>query len=63
MKKKKNIPSAPEIELSVLGAIILENESFDKIIELLNPQSFYIDCHQFIYSTMLKMYNVRFTYR
>ena len=58
MKIKKEIPAAPEIELSVLGAIMLENESFDKIIGLLNPQTFYIESHQFIYSTMLKMYNV-----
>ncbi len=55
---KEKIPVALEIEKSVLGEIILDNSSLDKIIQLIkSPKVFYLETNRLIYSTMVKMYN------
>lgn len=45
-------PQAIELEEAVLGAIMLESESLDKIAELLQPRSFYKDAHSRIYNAI-----------
>jgi len=49
-------PAAPEIEASVLGAMLIEKEAAPKAIELLNVESFYLKQHQLIYSAMLSLF-------
>ena len=45
-------PQAKELEEAVLGAIMLEKNAFDAVIEILKPECFYIDAHQRIYKAM-----------
>jgi len=42
-------PQAKELEEAVLGAIMLEKSAFDTVIEILQPECFYVDAHQRIY--------------
>lgn len=48
-------PQNLEAEQMVLGAVLLENESLDKIKDLLRPEDFYKDAHRRIYEAMLAM--------
>lgn len=57
MKTNIELPAAQDIESSVLGAIILENDCLDKITLIISPKVFFVDVNKIIYSTMIKMYN------
>ena len=53
---KGNIPPHNiEIEKIVLGATLLEPESIYKIIDLIEPDSFYLDAHQKIYKAIIEL--------
>ena len=43
-------PQAIELEEAVLGALILENEAYDKISDILSVKSFYKSEHQIIFN-------------
>jgi len=43
-------PQAIDVEEAVLGALILENDAFDKISDILTPKSFYRDEHQKLFN-------------
>jgi len=45
-------PQAKELEEAVLGAIMLEKNAFDVIVEILTPECFYIEAHQRIFRSM-----------
>ncbi|NJO25671.1 MAG: replicative DNA helicase [Bacteroidia bacterium] len=45
-------PQAKELEEAVLGAIMLEKNAFDAVIEILKPECFYVDSHQRIFRSM-----------
>jgi len=49
-------PSAPEIEASVLGAMMIEKEAVPKALELLKPESFYLSAHKLIFEAMLSLF-------
>ncbi len=49
-------PQNIEAEQSVLGAILLENESIATVIENLTPNDFYKDAHKKIFISMLDLY-------
>ena len=36
-------PQAKDLEEAVLGAIMLEKNAFDVIVEILNPECFYVE--------------------
>jgi replicative DNA helicase len=40
----------------VLGAVLIENDSINKIVEILVPEDFYKDAHRRIFSVMLDMF-------
>jgi replicative DNA helicase len=48
-------PQAKDLEVAVLGAIMLEKQAFDIVIEILKPQCFYQDAHQRIFHAMLSL--------
>ena len=49
-------PQAPEFEEDVLGAIMLEKDLMDMVIEILpSADCFYVDAHQKIFGAMLTM--------
>lgn len=51
-------PQAPELEEAVLGAIMLERDTLDLVLEILpHADVFYIDAHQKIYQSILDMHN------
>jgi replicative DNA helicase len=45
-------PQAKELEEAVLGAIMLEKNAFDVVVEILKPECFYVDANQRIFRTM-----------
>lgn len=50
-------PSAPEIEASVLGAMLIEKEAVPKAIELLSSESFYLKEHKLIFEAMISLFD------
>ncbi len=50
-------PAAPEIEASVLGAMMIEKEAVPKAIELLSPESFYLKEHRLIFEAMTSLFD------
>jgi len=49
-------PAAPEIEASVLGAMMIEKEAVSKAIELLTSNSFYLTEHKRIFEAMVSLF-------
>ena len=48
-----HMPYSPEAEQALLGAIILESDVFDKVIEYIkSPDYFYVSLHKLIFKTM-----------
>lgn len=45
-------PQARELEVAVLGAIMIEKRAYDIVAEILKPESFYVDAHQRIFKAM-----------
>lgn len=45
-------PQAKELEDAVLGAIMLEKNAFDVVVEILKPECFYVEAHQRIFRAM-----------
>jgi replicative DNA helicase len=50
-------PAAPEIEASVLGAMMIEKEAVPKAIELLTSDSFYLKEHRLIFEAMVSLFD------
>jgi len=51
-------PQAPDLEVAVLGACMLERETFESVMEVIpGPECFYVDAHQKIYEAMCVLYN------
>ena len=48
-------PQSVELEETVLGAMMLEKDAFDNVIEILVPESFYKDVHQKIFKAILDL--------
>jgi replicative DNA helicase len=49
-------PAAPEIEASVLGAMMIEKEAVAKAVEFLTPATFYVKAHQLIFEAMVALF-------
>lgn len=45
-------PQAKDLEEAVLGAIMLEKNAFDNVVEILKPECFYVEGHQRIFRSM-----------
>lgn len=45
-------PQAKELEEAVLGAIMLERNAFDSVVNIIRPESFYVDANQRIFRAM-----------
>ena len=48
-------PQAVELEAAVLGALMLENDAYSQVCELLTPESFYDPKHQKIYEAIMTL--------
>ncbi len=49
-------PQAIPLEEAVLGALMLDKEALAIILDILQPESFYLDGHQLIYRAMLRLF-------
>ncbi len=49
-------PQNVEAETSVLGAILLENEALNRVLEILREDDFYREAHRRIFSAVLHLY-------
>ncbi len=49
-------PQALEIEEAVLGALLLEKDAFIVVSEILKPESFYREAHQYIYQAISNLF-------
>ena len=49
-------PQNLEAETSVLGAVLLENEALNRVLEILHEDDFYRDAHRRIFSAILHLY-------
>ncbi|MGF1637923.1 MAG: replicative DNA helicase [Cyclobacteriaceae bacterium] len=50
-------PQATDLEEAVLGALMLEKEALNVVIDILKPESFYRDSHKEIFSAILELFN------
>ena len=50
-------PQAIPLEEAVLGALMLDREALPMVIEVLKPESFYLESHQHIYRAILHLFN------
>jgi replicative DNA helicase len=50
-------PQAPELEEAVIGACLLERDTFEEVMQILHPECFYVDAHQKIYAAACIVYN------
>ena len=53
----KQLPLAVEAEQAVLGSLIINPDSFDKVGGFLAADDFYVEEHKHIYNTLFKMYS------
>ncbi len=50
-------PQAVDLEQAVLGALLLEKDALNIVIEILKPQSFYVEANQEIYAAIVELFN------
>jgi replicative DNA helicase len=50
-------PQAKDLEEAVLGAVMLEKNAFDTVVEILKPECFYVEAHQRIFRAMQSLAN------
>src|SRR3954469_24691025 len=53
---ERPLPSSPESERAILGAIILDNSLISQAIELLRPEDFYVPSHRRIFLAMIALF-------
>ena len=53
----KQMPASVEAEQALLGSIIVNPDSFDKVGGMISAEDFYLEEHKHIYSALLKMYS------
>lgn len=49
-------PQAPDLEVAVLGALMLERDALTEVVDLLSPESFYVEAHQKIYAAIQALF-------
>ncbi len=57
MNYSKIPPQALDLECAVLGALLIESDSYSLIADLLSPESFYSEINALIYSVIQKLSN------
>src|SRR5690554_100707 len=49
-------PQAPDLEEAVLGALMLEKNALTEVIDILKPESFYVEAHQKIFESIYSLF-------
>ena len=55
--QQKTQPFNIEAEISVLGSMLLDNEAINLVTEILRTDNFYKTSHQYIFDTIVNLYN------
>ena len=55
MSLDRGLPASVEAERSILGAILLDNHSYNEAVEKLSAEDFSLDSHRRIYSRMAEL--------
>jgi len=50
-------PQAVELEEAVLGALMIEKDALNAVVDILHPESFYKDSHQRIYAAIIALFS------
>ena len=58
-KTRNAAPHSTELEASVLGSILIDDDAIVKIADLLAPDDFYNAGHRYIYEAVLQLYEKR----
>src|SRR5207237_115608 len=53
---EKPLPSSPDTEKAILGAVILDNTLIAQAIEMLKPTDFYVPSHRRIFTAMIALF-------
>jgi replicative DNA helicase len=48
-------PHATELEMAVLGALMLEKDTFDRVSEVLHEDCFYIEANRLVFRAMSEL--------
>lgn len=48
-------PQVPDYEASVLGAILMDKDALQNVVEILKPEHFYVEANQLVYTAMLNL--------
>lgn len=49
-------PQAQDLEMAVIGALLMEKEAMARVADMLNVDTFYVDAHQLIYAALLSLF-------
>jgi len=52
---ERSLPHNIDAEKSVLGSILVNNENYYRIVEMLRPEDFYFDSHRLIFRQMVEL--------
>ena len=50
-------PKATDLEEVVLGALMLESSAFDRVVDIITAESFYVHAHQVIFKAIKSLNN------
>ena len=56
LEKGKIPPQAVDLEEVVLGAMMIDKKGVDEVIDILHPEVFYKNAHQFIFEAIFKLF-------
>jgi replicative DNA helicase len=56
LEKGKIPPQAIDLEEVVLGAMMIDKKGVDEVIDILSPEAFYKESHQYIFEAILKLF-------
>jgi replicative DNA helicase len=56
MEYGKVPPQAVDLEEAILGAMMLEQQAVNKVIDILQPDMFYKEAHQYIFKAIFKLF-------
>lgn len=56
LEKGKIPPQALDLEEVVLGAMMIDKKGVDEVIDILSPEAFYKEAHQYIFEAIFKLF-------
>ena len=56
LEKGKLPPQVLELEEAVLGAMMIDKKGVDEVIDILHPEAFYKEAHQYIFEAIVQLF-------